>query len=429
MFTNKLLQRAYTSTTHQQSTTKTRFDSDSFDVCIDSGASSTCTMAMSDFIPGTYKSLSGKSISGITSSLPIEGYGSVNWTFRDDNGTTFKIFLKKVLYIPALTCRLLSPQQLANQSPKKNIGFTIQSGTCKLTYDGRVCTITYNANSQLPMISTCTGINSFRAFNGTLVHDGTITDNLTYAQRQLLHWHRKLAHMDFVRIQDFARQGILPKELTSVRSSEFPVCAACQYGKQRKLSTPTESTGSNGLTFSVHSPGDCVSIDMIHSPIGGIIPVSKGLPKKEKYTVACVFVDHYSQLVFVQHQISTTAEETVQSKHAFERHAKTFGVEIKSYRADNNPFNSRVFRESCAATNQRIDFCGSYAHFQNGIAERMIQTLTTRARSMLLHAMFHWPDAITVELWPFTIRLVADIHNVSPRRNALSPTELFSSVK
>ena len=48
---------------------------------------------------------------------------------------------------------------------------------------------------------------------------------------------------------------------------------------------------------------------------------------------------------------------------------------------------------------------------------------------MLLHAIFHWPDAITVELWPFTIRLVADIHNVSPRRNALSPTELFSSVK
>ena len=150
VITSRRLQKAFTSMTHQQSTPKTRFDSDSFAICIYSGASSTCTMTISDFIPGTYKSLSGKSISGIASSLPIEGYGSVNWTFRDDNGTTFKILLKKVLHIPALTCRLLSPQQLSNQSPGKDDGFTIQSGICKLTYDGRVCTVLYNANSHLP---------------------------------------------------------------------------------------------------------------------------------------------------------------------------------------------------------------------------------------------------------------------------------------
>ena len=60
-------------------------------------------------------------------------------------------------------------------------------------------------------------------------------------------------------------------------------------------------------------------MDLIHSPIGGLIPQSRGKPRTERYNYSCVFVDHATQLTHVVFQISTSVEETVQSKHAFEK--------------------------------------------------------------------------------------------------------------
>ena len=52
-----------------------------------------------------------------------------------------------------------------------------------------------------------------------------------------------------------------------------------------------------------------------------------------------------------------------------------------------------------------------------------------RARALLLHAMFHWPNMVTAEFWPFPLRLVMDTHNNSPLPNGLCPIELFVQVK
>jgi len=53
------------------------FDSDSFYICLDSGASTSCTMSMEDFIPDTYHKLSDVSITGISSALSVQGHGTV----------------------------------------------------------------------------------------------------------------------------------------------------------------------------------------------------------------------------------------------------------------------------------------------------------------------------------------------------------------
>ena len=134
-------------------------------------------------------------------------------------------------------------------------------------------------------------------------------------------------------------------------------------------------------------------------------------------------------MTFVNFQLNCTAEETVESKHVFERFALSHGVSIRKYRADNGSFNTRVFKESITAANQRIDFCAAYAHHQNSIVERMIQTITFRARSQLIHAMQHWPDVITSEFWPYPIKMVVDVHNNSPASNGLAPVELFTGIK
>ena len=49
-------------------------------------------------------------------------------------------------------------------------------------------------------------------------------------------------------------------------------------------------------------------------------------------------------------------------------------------------------------SNQTITFCAVGAHHQNGIVERRIKELTLIARTLLLHAIWHWPGYITTML-------------------------------
>jgi hypothetical protein len=69
-------------------------------------------------------------------------------------------------------------------------------------------------------------------------------------------------------------------------------------------------------------------------------------------------------VIYLRHQVSLRAGETVRVKQAFKQFAKQNGVKIKSYRADNLPFNSKEFRDDLALHDQTIDFSGVGAHHQ-----------------------------------------------------------------
>ena len=125
-------------------------------------------------------------------------------------------------------------------------------------------------------------------------------------------------------------------------------------------------------------------------------------------------------------QESTSAEETVDAKRAFEAFAKERGVTIKHYHADNGIFASNGFREEVMNCGQSISFCGVGAHHQNGIAERRIQDLSETARSNLIHAS-HRNEAITAHLWPYALLHASHIRRLLPREgNMKSPEELFA---
>jgi hypothetical protein len=52
------------------------------------------------------------------------------------------------------------------------------------------------------------------------------------------------------------------------------------------------------------------------------------------------------------------------------------------------------------------------------------------ARGMLLHAMIHWPDEMTIDLWPFAIEYACYIWNHTPKTDSgLSPVEIFFNTK
>ena len=102
---------------------------------------------------------------------------------------------------------------------------------------------------------------------------------------------------------------------------------------------------------------------------------------------ATVFVDHYSDYVYVSLMQDLGLDETLLAKLAFECHANNGGVySITSYRADNDNFADAGFQKAIKDANQSITFCVVGAHHQNGIAECRIKELSFIYRTLLLHA-------------------------------------------
>ena len=81
---------------------KTNFDTNSFGICADSGASYCATPDEIDLIPGNYKHLTGVTINSIAGGLKVVGCGSVSWIFQDDKKDNIEIIIELVLHIPEL---------------------------------------------------------------------------------------------------------------------------------------------------------------------------------------------------------------------------------------------------------------------------------------------------------------------------------------
>jgi len=200
-------------------------------------------------------------------------------------------------------------------------------------------------------------------------------------QAELLRWHYRLGHLSFARLRILALLGTIPRKLLTVKA---PKCAGCMYGAMTRRPWRTRGTQNKNKLRVATAPGECVSVDQLESPVQGFIAQLKGKLTKRRYGAATIFVDHASRLSYVHLQSRVTAEETVEAKRAFEAYARSHGVIVKHYHADNGRFAENLFMSAVAESGQTISFCGVSAHFQNGIAEKRIRDLSEQARKQLL---------------------------------------------
>jgi hypothetical protein len=217
----------------------------------------------------------------------------------------------------------------------------------------------------------------------------------------------------------------LPKELATCR---VPIFQSCLYGKQTKKPWRTRSRKEHTKLAEVRQPGDCVSVDQLESSTLGLMGQMKGKPTKSRYRVATIFVDHFSNLGYVHLQTSTSATETLQAETELEKFARTNGVTIKHYHADNGRFSDNQWRDDVIYKGQRLTFCGVGAHHQNGRAEKRIRDAQDNARTSLIHANRRWPDAIDARLWPYALRQAIDAMNRTPFpecKDGATPYEIY----
>jgi transposase InsO family protein len=259
----------------------------------------------------------------------------------------------------------------------------------------------------------------------------------TYSQdsQEYMHWHYKLNHPTHKVMIKMGRQGMLPRRITKIlntmetQQAKQPMCNDCCGAKAtRKPWRDKGDKARKGHLRKATKPGEIVSVDQLESSVPGFIGQMTGRLTNKRIVASTIFVDHASDLSYVYHQTSTSSEETLKSKLAFEKFAASHGVSIKHYHADNGRFKDNLFMNSIEEKGQTISFSGVGAHHQNGIAEKRIGDLQRRATTILLHAQRRWPDTINTHLWTYAIRAANDSRNYSPtNEHDICPMSRFCS--
>ena len=251
--------------------------------------------------------------------------------------------------------------------------------------------------------------------------DNTISEE----SRLALYWHQRLRCAPLRHLQRLAKRGVIPKCIVSIR--KMPLCAFCAFAAAHKRPWRTKgSTKRHIRKVWQRESGSGTSCDHIVSHQPGLIPQTSGKLTHARFWGSVIYVDHATDFIY-NHLIKTTSsDETLASKFAYERLSRSYGVTIGAYDTDNSRFNDERFTGSCKEAGQQLTFCGVGAHHQNAIAERKIKEICYGGRTILLHAKRRWPSMISTVLWPFVVRAVVDRHNrLSLDQNGKSPVEKF----
>jgi hypothetical protein len=92
---------------------RTIFDSDSFDILVDGGATACISNDLTDFVrPPKTSTVRVKGFNGTTSSTKV---GTVRWSILDDSGQRCTLQIDNTYYVPVCPLCLLSPQQYSQQ--------------------------------------------------------------------------------------------------------------------------------------------------------------------------------------------------------------------------------------------------------------------------------------------------------------------------
>ncbi len=96
---------------------------------------------------------------------------------------------------------------------------------------------------------------------------------------------------------------------------------------------PWRSKGEKGLIrkHDDDAPGKIVTINQMISTQPGLIPQMAGFLTNLRIWAATIFVDHFSDFVYVALMHDLTLDKTLLAKSSFERHANKGGVTINSY--------------------------------------------------------------------------------------------------
>ena len=413
-------------------------------IIFDSGASITISPHKEDFIDldTSEKAIRHLSVQAVNSKVKVAGVGTIRLMVYTDTGYA-RYIETKAFWCPDATITLFRVIRYCYETRDGaefkcddsgvSFRFTRSSGGGKVTFNPPNHGHYIPSTSHYTQMAKSTSDLKPQSFN--VVDTSNI--NLTKSQKALLMIHFCLGHWNMAWIQTLLRKGILKSNDPHIAKAEAVCeCAACNFAKAKRRPKGTvrqeiriEKDG--GLKKEVLRPGAMISSDQYICSTPGRLPHTYGKESESsKYIGGTIFIDEASGKVFLENQVSTNAAETIRSKNKFEREASRVGIKILGYRADNGIYRSKEFMAALKQKGQTIQFSGIGAHHHNGIAERAIQTISSCARAMMIHAVIHNPTEMQTDLWPFAMKYAVWLWNRMPKQSSgLSPDEIFYNAK
>ena len=123
-----------------------------------------------------------------------------------------------------------------------------------------------------------------------------------------------------------------------------PICVACLFGQAHKRPWRSKSKQKHPIRKPTDdAPGKKASLDLMVSAQPGLIPQISERLTNLRVMAATIFVDHFSDHVYVYLMKDLMLSETLLAKHAYERFLASLGIESKAYHADNGHFHRQGF--------------------------------------------------------------------------------------
>ena len=184
----------------------------------------------------------------------IVGTGTVKYTVLDDNGDKVNLLIKNAIHVPTMDVRLISLQQIAQQSKDCKAGGDIRADAC------------YLLGSNLPILYTLPGIKIAEAYIAKHTQSVGLKTKAFFLNKGESNssWNKSL---------------ILDQNINKIQdedTSNVPLCSFLTETESRsgKHVSRSELTSSSEEILDLSTCGDCT----MQEPANGKVSVSKDTP-------------------------------------------------------------------------------------------------------------------------------------------------------
>ena len=367
------------------------------DWLMDSGTTDHMTPYGSDFTPSSYitfKESRTVILGDGATHLHIYGKGTIERWVETAPHHYNKLTLEDVLHVSGIKRRFLSTGRFFDKGfrivfdPEGN-HVSISKGNFRISGSKVGTLFRYLMYSERPVGAHC--LNSVAALPITT-------------------WHDRMGHLHWEALKQIRRTSSNPPLLgIKMDQTEPPkhVCEGCQAGKAKRRAFKVSSSDHQAKE----------PLERIHSDLSG--PMEMNSIGGHRFT--CVFTDDYSRHVWVF--FLKSKDKTLQTFQTFVNNIeKQTGRHIRYFRSDRGgEYMSSDFTMFLEERGITRETSAPHTPQQNGLAERMNQTLQGAARAMLHHS------ELSKGFWAEATATAAHILNRVPRKNLewRTPYELF----
>ncbi|RVW63516.1 Retrovirus-related Pol polyprotein from transposon TNT 1-94 [Vitis vinifera] len=351
---------------------------------LDTGAS--YHMAYSRDLFTTFKEWNGSVKLGDDGELGVKGSGSVQIKMYDGLVRTLNAW-----YVPGLRKNLISVGTL----DKNGYTFSGSGGVLRVS-KGALVVMKGRLQHGIYTLMGSSVLGTAAVSSSMAIDSVEKKDNCTEL------WHRRLGHMSEKGLSILSKQGLL----SGAETGKLKFCETCVMGKQRRVKFSMGSHTTNGV------------LEYIHSDLWGPSPVESHSGCRYYVT----FIDDFSRKVWV-YFLKAKDEVFGKFKEWKTMVEKRTGKVVKTLRTDNGlEFCNKDFDEFCRKEGIVRHRTVRHTPQQNGVAERMNQTLVQRARCMRIDA------GLSKKFWAEAVNTAAYLVNRSPSTaiDFKTPQEVWS---